>query len=357
MGKTKKTEAGRGPAVSCTKRRGTFRKGRRRQDLRSVDHVQPQAPLILQQGDLLGTLIATIAALLAGASFSVSSVLQQKAARSAPASESLHLRLLMDLMHQPAWVGGVVAAIASYVLQAIALHFGPLALVQPLIVSELLFALPLAMRLRQRRLGRREWLGAVATTAGLAVFLTWSSPSAGDSLPPITSWLVAAAVVSAVVAVVIVAARGPEGPRRALLLGVGAGTVFGLLAAVTKTFVTMLSLQGAGALLTWVPVALLVAGAGGYLLAQSAFQAGPLAASLPAIDLFEPVVAVLVGMFVLHERIALQGVAPLLEIAGAGLAVLGVVTLGRSPMVLSLHEDTEQEREAAGLLDEAPTSA
>ena len=214
-----------------------------------------------------------------------------------------------------------------------------------------------ALRRRKRRLGRREWLGALATAVGLAVFLSWSNPSAGDSLPPITSWLLAAAAVSAVVAVVVMAARGPQGPRRALLLGVGAGTVFGLLAAVTKTFVTMLSLHGASALLTWVPVALLVAGAGGYLLAQSAFQAGPLAASLPAIDLFEPVVAVLVGMFVLHERIALQGVAPLVEVAGAALAVLGVVTLGCSPMVLSLHEATEQEREAAGLLDEAPTSA
>src|SRR4051812_49960856 len=106
--------------------------------------------------------VSVMAALAAGCTFAVGSVLQQSAAREAPASVAMSWRLLVDLAHRRKWLMGISCDVGSFALQALALAFGPLALVQPLLVTGLLFAVPLAVRWRGRRLGPREWAGTVA---------------------------------------------------------------------------------------------------------------------------------------------------------------------------------------------------
>ncbi len=92
-----------------------------------------------------------IAVLAAGGGFAAGGVLQQRAASTRPESEALSLRLLLQLAHDPLWLLGIAFALVSYVLDALALSLGPLVLVQPLIVSELLFALPISVRLQGER--------------------------------------------------------------------------------------------------------------------------------------------------------------------------------------------------------------
>ena len=124
--------------------------------------------------------VSVVAALAAGATFAVGSVLQQNAARQAPASVSMSWRLLVDLAHRRQWLLGIGSDVGSFGLQALALAFGPLALVQPLlVVSGLLVAVPLAVRWRGRQLGPREWAGTAAVGLGLAAFLAAASPSEG----------------------------------------------------------------------------------------------------------------------------------------------------------------------------------
>src|SRR5438067_5034376 len=122
----------------------------------------------------------------AGCTFAVGSVLQQSAARDEPSEHSLSWRLLVGLAQRPRWLLGIAGDFVSFGFQALALAFGPLALVQPLAVTGLLFAVPLAVRWRGRRLGRLEWLGTVAVAGGLAAFLVGASPSEGV---PETTWV------------------------------------------------------------------------------------------------------------------------------------------------------------------------
>lgn len=83
-------------------------------------------------------------------------------------------------MRQPLWMVGIAVAFASYFFQALALAFGPLALVQPLVVTELVFAVPISARLQHQRLGVREWASRIAVSAGLAVAMTAADPSGGN---------------------------------------------------------------------------------------------------------------------------------------------------------------------------------
>jgi len=261
--------------------------------------------------------IAVLAALGAAGTFATASVLQQRAAREAPEGESLSPKLIWDLLHRPAWVAGVRASLAAFGLQALALSFGTLTLVQPLIVMEIIFGLPVAIRLRHRSMGAREWIGAVAVVGGVALFLLVASPRGGQPDPSAVTWIIVVAAVVVVTGASLAAARGPQSAKRASLLGVSAGALFGLMSALLRSWTSLLSHHGIVAgLATWQPYVMGAVAAAGFLTAQSAFQAGPLAASLPVIDTLEPGVAVAIAIAAFGEIVNHTPVALGLEAGG-----------------------------------------
>ncbi|MGH9074439.1 MAG: DMT family transporter [Acidimicrobiales bacterium] len=290
-------------------------------------------------------LIAILAALGAACSFATASVLEQRAARRAPEEESLKPSLIADLLRRPAWVGGVGASVAAFGLQALALGFGNLTLVQPLIVMEIIFGLPVAIRLRHKSMGPREWAGAVAVVGGVALFLVTAAPRGGHPDPSGLTWVVVGAAVAGATGGCLLMARGPESAKRATLLGITAGSLFGLMSALLKSSTYLLAHQGIVATLsTWQPYAMGAVAAGGFLCAQSAFQAGPLAASLPVIDTLEPGVAIAIAIAAFGQVVNHSLLALVLEALGVVAVVTGIFVLDRSPLILSLQEPPDDQR-------------
>ena len=72
--------------------------------------------------------------------------------------------------------------ILGFAFQVSALHFGALALFQPILALELLFVFAYMAILGSRRVQLRDWLAASAMSAGLALFLLAAAPSRGQ--PP-----------------------------------------------------------------------------------------------------------------------------------------------------------------------------
>ena len=277
--------------------------------------------------DTATTAIAVLAALAAAASFGVAAALQHRQARLTP--DAGGVRLLARLAAHPLWLAGIALAAVAYGLQALALAFGPLALVAPIVATDLLFALPVAARW-SRPLRAGDWLGCVLTAGGVAAFLAATPPSPGRSGAPAKDWLLAFAVVGLAGALALTAGRLAAGPVRAALMAIAAGAVFGLTAAVTLSFTRLLRAIGPGATLAhWQPWALLALGAAGLLLSASAFQAGALAASLPLMDTVEPVSGVLLGTLLFGERLATSPAGLMIQLAGAVAAIAGIALLGR----------------------------
>jgi drug/metabolite transporter (DMT)-like permease len=292
--------------------------------------------------------VAVIAALAAGCMFAVGSVLQQSAASETPAEESLSWRLLVDLAHRRKWLLGIGSDVVSFGLQALALAFGPLALVQPLAVTGLLFAVPLAIRRRGGRLHTREWVGTVAVAGGLAAFLGAAAPSEG--LPQTTPWrwVLVLAAVGGVLALGVGLGRLVGGMLRPLFYGLAAGAAFGLLAALTKASTHLLGEGAATFFTSWQPYAMAVVAVGGAIVQQSAFQAGPLPASLPVMDAVEPTVAVCIGVFAFNEHVGTSPLALLVQAVGVVALLYGIVTLDRSSIIAEL-----QSADARGSAGEA----
>lgn len=287
--------------------------------------------------------------------YALASVLQQRAAEAAPTERSLRPGLLLHLAARPLWVAGVAADVAAYGLQFLALRRGSLVVVQLLLISGLLFALPLGAAIaRPRRwLGRREWLAASAVVGGLSLFLGVSAPAVGRPETSGTAWAVILAATLGG-ALLLIAAGGPggrasaasggrdapspqSGARRSALLAAAAGVLYGLTAALTKATSHLLSGGLAHAAGRWEPWALIACGLIGMVVAQSAFQAGPLAASLPMLTIVDPLVSVAIGALGFGETLARHPGDVVLEAMGLVVLSIGVIVLSRSPLVLRLH--------------------
>lgn len=281
-------------------------------------------------------LIAAVAA----ACFGASNVIAQRKASQAPAETAMRLTLLLHLATQPLWWISIVADLGGYGFQAWALAIGQVAFVQPILVLSLPISLVIGHLVGSHRLRTREMLWSVAFVFALCVFLIVGDPTAGVSGRRWQAWLVPLAVVlGATSAATIAAMRG--GPmKRAVMLGVGAGMLFGVASVLTKSVTAQLGANALQVFAHWELWMLLVVGFAALLLLSSAYQAGDLRSALPAVSLGEPIIGVLLGIMLFHERLRINGkVAGFMVVASVVVMVIATVQLARSSATgSSAHE-------------------
>lgn len=267
--------------------------------------------------------------------FGLGSVLQQREASAAPPEESLRLRLLWRLVRRPLWLAGVGTALVGNLMTGTALALGSVALVQPLLVTRLLFALPLAAAWMRRRIPRRDWAAAAATAAGLGLFLVAGAPGAGgEASPPLWRWAVTAGAIGAVTGTLVAAARRLRVDKEAPVLGASAGMLFGLQAGLTDDAVGRIADGGLIALLTtWTTYAVPVVAVAGTLLLQSAYQMAPLTASYPSLAATEPLAGIAIGVGVLGGTLRVEAAWLALEVVALLVMTTGIYLLARSPLV------------------------
>lgn len=276
-----------------------------------------------------GAFLVALAGALASA---VGFVLQQEGAEQAPPEHAgLTLRLLADLVHRPVWMVGIGAMVAGSLLGALSLGIGGLTLVEPANASMILFALLIAAVFRQQRLGLGDKVGALALAGGVAVVVLAANPTDGDPVHVPWPRLLGAGLV--VASLVACALRLRRVLPAATMLGVAAGLLFGVQDALTRRALQLL-LSGPLAMLGDFSAYLLV---GCYvltlLLAQNAFRAGPLAASLPAMSVLEPVCGIALGAGLFEEQFRHGSAWLVAEVVALAAMVLGLLRLSRSQAV------------------------
>jgi drug/metabolite transporter (DMT)-like permease len=278
--------------------------------------------------------LTLLAALLIGTGF----VLQQNAAQREPASRFLSLRLITDLLKQPRWLAGIACMVGGQVLAAWSIGNLSLAFVEPLLTTNLVFALLLAVPIAKATLRFWEIFGAVVLCLGVALLsAARSAKPIGLSFGSVSHWP-AAAVIAAIAFAAVHAGRTHPGRPRAMLTGMAAGLVFGIQDALTRQTLQILNSNGAGAMFTtWAPYALVGAGAIGIWLMQSAFNSGPLPLSLPAISAGEPLVGILLGVLVFGDRIQIAPGELALQAGGIFALIVGVILVGRAPALSQLR--------------------
>jgi drug/metabolite transporter (DMT)-like permease len=281
-------------------------------------------------GWVMSHALAIGSALLAALVAAVGIVVREAALQRYAADEASLGAVVPAYLSDRLWWGGTVAAAAGFAFQAMALAHGSLLLVQPLLVSSLLFVLPLSAWRTGTRVTGSEWGWALLLTAGLTVFVLVGQPREGNYRPPVPAWTVALALAVPVVMICVAVARRSGGRVRAMSLGAAVAVGLGMIAVLTKICTHRFTVGGWQGLLTipapYVLVALAVIVTA---LQQWAFRAGALQASVPMMLVGEPVVAVILGIVVLGEHLRPHG-AGILALPGAVAAMLtATIALGR----------------------------
>jgi hypothetical protein len=269
---------------------------------------------------------------------SCGTALKHGAARTLPPRTGSRLSQLRAAVTQPLWLFGLLADAVALSLQVIALHIGTLTVVQPLLISALLFSLLLNHWFQGTLPRRRELLSAGALLASLGAFLAVSG-SAAVGTGAVESADKAVAVVAAVVAtlvciVLILLAHLHQHANKAALLGVSVACVYAATAALIKSCTNIFAVAPLDLLTSWQPYVLVLAGLLGLVLTQLAFRAGPLTASLPAIGALDPVLSVALGVWVFDEPLRsgmLASSAELLALAGLAGSAYALSRVEASP--------------------------
>jgi drug/metabolite transporter (DMT)-like permease len=291
------------------------------------------------------TPVAIVTAIAAAGVLGLSAAIDQRSTKKVKTREPLSPRLLLDLVRQPLWLIAIGANVVGFILQVVALAYGSLALVQPLLVCDLLFAVLIAWYLRQRA-GERQpnmkpvWAGVAITTIGLAGFLAIGQPTPGHTqarLDILTPLVIGYVVV--VGACLAVANRNED--VRPLALATACGVSYGVAAFVIK-LVTSEFGGGLGELFTnWPIYVFIVVGPAGFILNQNALQQGKFLAPVQAIiSVADPVISIALGVAWLDVRLRSSPAAIAGEIVSFLLLTIGIVLTSR------MHEMTPAPMEA-----------
>ena len=272
--------------------------------------------------------MAAAAALLLG----LAAAAQQRSAGAQPPHHPLSVLLVWDLIGDRAWLLAVALMVLAYGLQAAALGEGQLALVEPILSGYLVVALLAGAVLARRLLTLAELAAALGASSGIALFLLQLSPGRGARTAPGRSWAEILVLLSLLLLAALPLIWRASGSGRALLLGGLAGLTLGVSDALTKQTIAVVATHRLGSLATWEPYLLLVVGALGFLLQQSAYHAGPLSSGLPPLSVLEPVSGTLLGLLAFHEAVAPSASSPLL-LGAVALMFWGVQRLARSDLV------------------------
>ena len=291
----------------------------------------------------------------------LTSVFQRMGVERAPADSTLRLSLLVYALRRRIWLLGFALMIVSFLLQAVALHFGRLSQVQPILTTELVFLVVILALWFGFAITRRELFGSLAVTGGLAGFLYFANPEYGTLAPSLWQWIITGAACCAAIATAVVLAM--RGPRwwRAAMFGTAAAICFAVTAACTKE-VSGYAATDAGSLYRhWQTYALAIFGTLAVFLAQNAFHAGPIVASQSTIVLIDPLASILIGIGLFGDNLRTSGPWGPLEALSLLVMFAGAFSLAHSPLVSGMkgggdeyHELLSQRSRSAQLHGTAP---
>ena len=266
-------------------------------------------------------------ALLAALSNAVNVTTQHIASTADPRGSS-GWRLVLYLFRSPLWLFGWLALAGAFVFQALALHDGQISIVQPLLATELIFALVLRRFWIHQSILKITWGGAALTCVGLAVFILAAEPRGGRPTPTSHHWIAAAVTCGAAAAVLAALAQRGSPNWRAAAYASAAATMWALVATFIKTTTDTLTQFGVAGMFThWPLYALAVGAVAGTLLQQAALHVGPLKVSQPFLVIIDPVVSIALSVWLFAEYFTSS--AAVLALAAAAFAVMcaGVVLL------------------------------
>jgi drug/metabolite transporter (DMT)-like permease len=275
-------------------------------------------------------ILTVVFALAASFSNAANVMTQHKASITAPKREK-GWHLVGYLFRQPLWLLGWIAAVGGFVFQALALYNGQLSIVQPILVTELVFVLVLRRVWIRQDVARAAWVSVLVVCVALGVFLSVAEPTGGNPTPATRQWLSVLLVFGGAIAAAAGAGMRGSPVRRAAAFAVSAALAWALMAVFIKSATDTLAAFGIGGTLTrWPVYALAAAAAAGTLLEQAALHVGPLSVSQPLLVIINPLASIILSVWLFGERFTNSPAKIAVAVVSFAVLAVGVTALSRT---------------------------
>jgi hypothetical protein len=275
--------------------------------------------------------VANILALCAAFLFALAATLQQKGSVGMGGLSLGSPASFVRLLRQTWWLLGSVALIGGYACQAVALDHGKLAVIQPLLVTTIVFALPLGYFLTGQVVNLPEIVAAALVVAGLTVFTVVGEAAAGNDTAPGWEWAITIAVLGIAAGALLLVGGRALAAQKAAIYGACAGLLYGLSASLWKPSGAILEVDGLGGMLSsWEFWIFAAAGVLAFLVQQVSLATGQLAPSVAMTSVVNPLVCIAVGTLLLEERLAPPTWHKAVAYAGLALALVSAVAITRA---------------------------
>lgn len=287
--------------------------------------------LRLDPTQFIGIPIALIGAVFMsfGAQFQHRGVAKVEANTIQIGNSGLNLNQLSLLLKRPSWVFGTLLLGLAIVFQLVALVFSPLVVVQPLGAVALVVTTVLNARFSHVRPTGRSLLAICLCIGGVGAFVSIAAFTTRN-VPVTESELITILIILAVVLVAFGVLFALLRDRfKAIVYVVGAGVLYGFVATLAKTVIARVQ-QGAFDWLTAVClIGLLAAVVLGAFFVQNAYSSGPPDLVIAGLTVIDPMVAVAIGIFVLHEAAQAPLWAAIAFLIAGLVAIVGVFLLAK----------------------------
>jgi drug/metabolite transporter (DMT)-like permease len=274
--------------------------------------------------------MAAVLAVLSAVWFALSAALQQRgqftlARRGVPVQGAAGL---VRQLAVPVWLLGTLILFLGYATQGAALDRGRLVVVQPLMVTTIVWALPMGHWLTHQQVVPRQVAGAGVVVLGLALFVLVGDPDAGVDTAETSSLVIATLSIAAIAAALLLWLHRQSSPTlRAAVLGVCAGLFYGLSASFAKPVINDLHVSIADAAGAWQTWALLGFGFVAFVIQQLSLATGQLAPAMAAVSVANPAVSVVLGILLFEEKLTRPGWHVVVAFAALFVALAGAVLI------------------------------
>jgi hypothetical protein len=211
-------------------------------------------------------------------------------------------RFVVYLLKNPLWLFGWAALGGGFVFQALALHAGQMSVVQPLLLTELIFGLGLRLGWLRQSIRGVTWSAAAVTCLSLGVFLATAEPQGGHPNPASHVWAAAAGTTAGTAAVLALLGMRGSPVRRTALLASSSAVMWALVATLVKTMTDTWAQFGVlGMFGHWPVYALAAAGLATEVVHQTTLRTGPLSISQPLLVIVNPIVSIGLSVWIFGE--------------------------------------------------------